>query len=1274
VDLGGAGTARGGLVIDRRALLAEDRSARRLAQTEFVRPLVLEAGAGTGKTTTLIARLLAWTLGPGWQRAAERVVERAAAAGSSEREIDDERIAAEVLSGVVAITFTEAAAAEMAHRAARDLADVAKSFGRVPGWLEAASLPPEAERVRRAWALLATLDQLNVSTIHAFCRRLLAEHPLEAGVHPQLTVDADGRLLDEAVQEAVEGAMRSGYGEPGDPHLLTLAARGLGPRELVEALLILAREGLPSSALLADPLVGPGAAALSRRLLNAARELKGLLPLRFKGRAPNAEKVMAALNQLVGCFKGTETAGLEALSPVCAEVLPENLVNHLANWEKGSFNQAEDTAFADRAEAVAAASGRLRRAARFLLGFDAELLTAARGALAPLLATVETALRTRGAATFQSLLSGAARLLSNHPGVRREVRGRIDQLLVDEFQDTDRQQCALLAALALPDPSTPDSPLPGLFLVGDPKQSIYGWRSADLSAYSGFVARVRAAGGEVLPLVENFRSVPGILAEVEVAVAPVMRERAGLQPAFQPLLPCEKLDEEEGFAAAGRRPVEHWVLWRPEAANAPNAPGLGKTPLVVAAELEAEAVARDIAELHEREGVAWNSFGILLRGFGSVEVVLEALRARRIPFAVGRDRQYYRRREIIEASALVRTVLDPGDHLALLTWLRSAAVGVPDAALIPLWSRGFPRLASELDGSADPVRTTEALRQISALTQEAALATPRDVPGIAEIAGWEASLEAAMAALAAMRRSFATDAADLFVEKLRRLSFIEPTEAARYLGPYRLANLDRFFRRLLEAFEEEGDAGALLRVLRRSITEGLDAEEARPDGGEAAVSVLTIHGAKGLDFEHVYLLQTHRQPPADNEIGTAVGRVGSPSAEAGDDRWEVRLFGAPTPGFAEVEAERAAVEAAERVRTLYVALTRAKVRLVISGLWSEREGNPDNAAADPGNLAERARSHLHLLTARPGRPDLATLWSELEGAEPQESSRIDGDGVLWRFPGLEVAVPASTASPKAQAAGLPPYGTGSEVAAAVRDLAERRKKAAARQGRRISAPASEEAHERLRQLQAERNEGAAEGSDEVLPSPTLDAANRRSAAMAAGTAVHRALEAWDLKADVGAERSRQIENLPGALVAMAGIDSEIRHTAEVRARGLLETFAAGPLVERLRTIGQNILARELQVLLPAPEDGREEEGPVGFISGAIDLLYREESDGTDRFVIVDYKTDDIRSDAELEARTAAYAPQGAHYTRAIRDALGLAELPRFELWFLAAGSVVRLDR
>src|SRR6185295_1445459 len=307
-----------------------------------------------------------------------------------------------------------------------------------------------------------------------------------------------------------------------------------------------------------------------------------------------------------------------------------------------------------------------------------------------------------------------------------------------------------------------------------------------------------------------------------------------------------------------------------------------------------------------------------------------------------------------------------------------------------------------------------------------------------------ASLEAALEALAALRRSFARDPADRFVENLRRWSLAEAIEAARYLGPYRLANLDRFFRRLLDALEEEGDAGALLRVLRRSVAEALEAEEARPEtDGEEAVAVLTIHGAKGLDFDHVYLLQTHKLPPPDDEAGTEAGRAG--------DCWEVRLFGAPSPGFAAVEAAREEVEAAERVRTLYVALTRAKVRLVVSGLWHERP-----APLPPG----RCRSHLQLFGARSGTPDLPTLFASLETSGA--SSWTDDDGVLWRFPGLE---PAGEAREGEAPAPLAALAGPAEIERASRRLAARREEAHRRQERPISAPASEEAHERLRELQ-----------------------------------------------------------------------------------------------------------------------------------------------------------------------------------------------------------------
>ena len=137
----------------------------------------------------------------------------------------------------------------------------------------------------------------------------------------------------------------------------------------------------------------------------------------------------------------------------------------------------------------------------------------------------------------------------------------------------------------------------------------------------------------------------------------------------------------------------------------------------------------------------------------------------------------------------------------------------------------------------------------------------------------------------------------------------------------------------------------MLRGLRRRVREAEAEEEARPvDSSVDAVQVRTIHQVKGLDFEHVYLAQTHKRSAAqdDDEAGWAHC----------DGRIEYRLFGASTPGFARVREQRRRVAAAEQVRTLYVALTRAKDRLVISGSWPD-----DGAPPEP----ERAGCHLDLL-------------------------------------------------------------------------------------------------------------------------------------------------------------------------------------------------------------------------------------------------------------------------------------------------------------------------
>jgi ATP-dependent exoDNAse (exonuclease V) beta subunit len=141
--------------------------------------------------------------------------------------------------------------------------------------------------------------------------------------------------------------------------------------------------------------------------------------------------------------------------------------------------------------------------------------------------------------------------------------------------------------------------------------------------------------------------------------------------------------------------------------------------------------------------------------------------------------------------------------------------------------------------------------------------------------------------------------------------------------------------------------------------------------------------------------------------------------------------------------------------------------------------------------------------------------------------------------------------------------------------------------------------------------------------------------------------------------------LPQVLEAL--VEGDEAREATRRASSILDRLAAGRTLARLREIVPHIIARELSVLLP-PDDAPAR--PVGFVSGAIDLVYRDPATG--KLVIADYKTDEVVTDQEVAGRVAAYASQGATYRRALREALGLAEEPGFELWFLQADRIEKV--
>ena len=278
--------------------LVADLESRQLAQSEFDRPVVVVAGAGTGKTALLVARVAAWCIGPGW--------ERHAAGSRSDRQTTARR----VIEHVVAMTFTDAAAAEMARKIG--LAFLGLAVGEQPvGWDPRPGLLPEdpVEIERRARALAEEGHRLVVSTIHAFCQRILATYPLEAGVHPRFQVDGDGTRLERLVEEVVENALRGLADDPTRDQWERLAAEGIDPGAIVEVLCRLVEAGADTAMFGDDPFDDEALGAMVRRVQSVLERVRTVVGDR--------------LDEVSGPVSVSVRDTLEALDQYL-EVLPRN--------------------------------------------------------------------------------------------------------------------------------------------------------------------------------------------------------------------------------------------------------------------------------------------------------------------------------------------------------------------------------------------------------------------------------------------------------------------------------------------------------------------------------------------------------------------------------------------------------------------------------------------------------------------------------------------------------------------------------------------------------------------------------------------------------------------------------------------------------------------------------------------------------------------------------------------------------------------------------------
>ena len=948
-----------------------DAEARRRARHEHRRPFALEAGAGTGKTATLVARILVWCLGPGW----ERHRKKSHFVAGPERGAAAESFAASVLDRVVAITFTERASVEMSERVATAL-DRLIDGDEVIG-LEPLDLIEDRDELRmRAGALFARLDRFKVETIHAFCRRLLAAFPLEAGLRPDFEIDADGRLVKAVVDEALTAWIPRAYGSPGSEDARRLLVLEFGPRAIADALDTLIQSSVAADEIDVDPYAPARIAPLAAKLRELASALFDAAAQPLREGKGSRKKALAAMDSLETLVQRLEGAGtLEELTSALEFEDRKALDGRLSSW-RTELTKTEAKCVGEREAEITAIAAELHPRLAFVVSFDAELLLPALRELRELLDGVRRTMRERGIVTFNDLLRSARDLLRDDESVRNRVRASIDQLLVDEVQDTDPMQYELVELIAL---DGPEDERPGLFLVGDPKQTIYGFRSADIGAYQSFIERIGSEGGELHRLSVNFRSVPAILAEVERICSPIMVESRGVQAAFERLLAAPDHLDDSGFEDVGRRPIEHWVSWDRDASARKTGPS---TSTARAQELEARALAAELRELHDFAGMSWGSAALLFRATTQQETYLEALRTLGIPYQVEKDRQYFRRREIIDATSAISSVLDPHDQVSLVAFLRSPMVGVPDAALIPLWEQGLPGLAANLDHANE-----ESFAKIDSLVDQVRRTMPEGLPETEGLPHWPTALAAALRHLAVLRASAREDPVDIFVERFRGLLMPEGIEAGRFLGAHRLANLDRFLRQVLGAMmTRAGGAEAVLAELRRGVYESRDETEGSPgDDTVDAVRVMSIHKAKGLDFDHVYLVDLHHGLAAGAPRQNDVARI--------DGKIEIRLFGVPTPGFAREEQRRAEVGSAELVRLFYVAATRARSRLVFCGRRPSTQ--------DPARELDRVRNQIDLLSHRDAdTPDLEAL---VRGSDPDQSfEHLDDDGVRWFFPASQL--------------------------------------------------------------------------------------------------------------------------------------------------------------------------------------------------------------------------------------------------------------------------------
>ncbi|HMH45718.1 MAG TPA: 3'-5' exonuclease, partial [Pyrinomonadaceae bacterium] len=521
---------------------------------------------------------------------------------------------------------------------------------------------------------------------------------------------------------------------------------------------------------------------------------------------------------------------------------------------------------------------------------------------------------------FDDLQLRTLRLL-DHPSVLTRVSERYRYFLVDEFQDTNGLQRDLLTKLAL---------LRGtnLFIVGDRKQSIYGFRGADVDVFSEMTATIKNAGGAEQPLQLNFRSQKPLIDSLNFLFAKIFQSG--------PDVPGDALSElgyVEHEPSVAVRDLEHdpphveFLLSAIQEDEDANAYGKSRSSSFAAHERDAEQVAARIRALvgsgsadilsanqESRQDACaprYKDIAILLRAFTGVWTYESALRRAGIPYLTVQGKGFYQREEITDLIQLLRFLDNTTDELALAAILRSPLGGISDNALLAL--RCAPWVDEEGEATRlhrrNLLRALRRHREIKFIDLEQHVALDR-------IALWIESM-------IARRNRYSI--ADLLRYAVSSSEFLTVV-AANFDGAQRVANVEKLFR-LAEQFEKSGH---LIRDFVHYVEEfeaiGGREGEGQMDESANVVRLMTIHQAKGLEFPIVIIPDLHREPNR-REAAFILDRHKGVSVRVPDGRGR-SVRGAL---FNDLSQRNRWREDFESMRLLYVAATRAEDRLIFSG-------------------------------------------------------------------------------------------------------------------------------------------------------------------------------------------------------------------------------------------------------------------------------------------------------------------------------------------------------